>query len=106
MRVDDNCTIQISALHKDADLIGVLTKLRDAWGDGAFDVVDHWEADLHAVGVAKKGDPALLVYIGNFGRPRGTYYVELEGPPVPGSGQPFSLNAVHDSVKSEDVLAL
>jgi hypothetical protein len=51
------------ALMKDPSLLAVLDRLNEDLGDEAFAIVDHWDADLCAVGVAKPSDHARLVYI-------------------------------------------
>lgn len=41
-------------------------------------VVDHWDADLFATGVARADDPATLVYVSTYQRPAGRYMYECE----------------------------
>ena len=43
-------------------------------------VVDHWDADLFAIGIARKGHPRRLVYISTFKKSPGRYYYECEVP--------------------------
>lgn len=43
-------------------------------------VVDHWELDTCAVGIAKTSDPRRLVYISTYDKKTGRYYYECEAP--------------------------
>ena len=104
--MSDKVGVQVSTLSKDPDLIAVVMRLCDCWGDRAFDVVDHWEANFHGVGLAQKKDHAVLIYIDNLGKAEGTYYVELEGPPPSGSDQPFKSAGVYDTVAFEKLTSL
>ncbi|MBS0265205.1 MAG: hypothetical protein JSS02_24950 [Planctomycetes bacterium] len=65
----------------------MLDRLRSRLGAGAFDVVDHWDADLCAVGIARPDNHSVLVYISTFGRSDGGYFVSLEFPPQPDDEQ-------------------
>ena len=96
---------QISTLAKDEGLIATVLRLCDNWGDHAFDVVDHWESYLHGVGLARRDDHSVLVYIENFGRPVGTYYVELEDAPTEDI-LPYTSSGRYDSVSFEDLSSL
>lgn len=48
---------------KSEALLAVLRRLRSDLGEHAFAIEDHWEGDLHAVGVARPNDRRYLVYI-------------------------------------------
>jgi hypothetical protein len=67
-------------LKKDTTIVQLLEILRDRLGAGAFEVVDHWEADMSAIGIASPRDHRVLAYLGCFGREPGSYDVELESP--------------------------
>src|SRR5262245_31754550 len=67
-------------LQKDHTITRLLPRLRQKLGDGAFDVVDHWESDLCAVGIARPDDHAQLVYVCTYGLPNGRYFASLEFP--------------------------
>ncbi len=43
-------------------------------------VVDHWEADLCAIGIAKEGSPRFLVYVSTYDRASGRYDYQCETP--------------------------
>lgn len=49
-------------------------------GGNRFRVVDHWDADLYAVGLAAIEDPRRLVYVSTFGQVAGRYAFECEEP--------------------------
>ena len=51
----DRLGAQVWTLFKDPGLIAVVIRLCDCWGDRAFEVVDHGEANFHGVGLPKKG---------------------------------------------------
>jgi hypothetical protein len=95
--------IQISGLVKDQGLLGAVAKLGDRWGGAAFDIVDHWEANLNGIGLARRDDHSVLVYVDNFGSVGDTYCVELEGPPDPSGDLPYSSIAKYDSVSFEEL---
>ncbi len=59
----------------------VLRRLRQDLGADSFVVVDHWDADMCAVGVARPDDPRYLVYISTF-PDDGSLAFERERPPV------------------------
>lgn len=88
--IDRSIEAQISALSKDPRLITVLEALCTKWGKHAFDIVDHWEANLHGVGVARRDDHSCLVYIDTFGKADGAFGVEFEEAPSAGSDLPYT----------------
>ena len=67
---------------KDTSIHEVIAKLQNKLGDTAFDIVDHWEADLCAVGIARPDNHAILVYISTRNLPEKGYYASLELPSV------------------------
>jgi hypothetical protein len=68
---------------KDPAITELLERLRERLGPGAFAIVDHWEADPCAVGIARPRDTGVLAYLSTFNLPAGRYDVELELPPGP-----------------------
>lgn len=65
-------------LTKDRSIWKLLAVLADRLGDRRFQVVDHWDADLFAIGVARTGMPTHLVYLSTFNQPPGHYSYECE----------------------------
>ncbi|MCB9612053.1 MAG: hypothetical protein H6721_26075 [Sandaracinus sp.] len=45
-----------------------------------WQVVDHWEADRQAIGIATKRDRRHLVYVSTYSRAPGRFYYECETP--------------------------
>jgi hypothetical protein len=72
-------------LVKDEAIKDLLAKLPKALRGRAYQVVDHWEASLCAIGVASPEEKRVLAYISTFDKPRGYYFLSLELPPPPGS---------------------
>jgi len=76
-------------LVKDKSIIRLLARLKLRLGPNAFEVVDDWDADLFAIGIARPDKPDVLVYICTFGRPPDEYFVSLELPPEQPSDLPY-----------------
>ena len=76
--------------QKDETILQLLHRLTERLGARAFDVVDHWDADLCAIGIARPDDHRVLVYVCTFGQQAGTYAVSLELPPTADSDLPYS----------------
>ncbi|RME50659.1 MAG: hypothetical protein D6790_20950 [Caldilineae bacterium] len=55
------------------DLLALIDLASNGWIS-----VDHWDADLCAIGIAKMGDPRRLVYVSTFERLPGRYDYECE----------------------------
>ncbi len=64
---------------KDASIEALITRLD--LPTRAWIVVDHWQGDLFAVGIASRRDPARLVYVSTFGKPTGLFEYECESRP-------------------------
>lgn len=65
-------------MRKDASiwqLVGALAGRLDA---DQFQLIDHWDADLVAIGIARADDPARLVYVSTWQQPPGHYAFECE----------------------------
>jgi hypothetical protein len=59
-------------------------------------IVDHWDADRFAIGLARAGRDDLLAYVSTWGKPSGRFFVELE---TPDAVQPLGYSATrHDDV--------
>lgn len=78
-------------VNKDESITRMLTELRAQLGEGAFDVVDHWDTDSFATGIARPDDHGVLVYVSTLALRKGKYWVSLELPPKPGDDQPYVL---------------
>ena len=75
-------------MEKDERLLVALASLRGRFGD-AIEVVDHWDADLRAVGISRRGEETRLVYMSVVPDQEGHFDLALEVPPQPSSGVPF-----------------
>src|SRR3954465_13211172 len=82
-------------MTKDSSIDDLISALSAHFGAGAFDVVDHWEADLHAVGIARHDDHRVLAYVSTTAAPDDTYFVELELPTETGDEFPYSVAGRH-----------
>lgn len=71
-------------LEKDESIHRLLARLEASLGKDAFHVVDHWEADLSAIGIARPDNHGVLVYIAMFGQEEDSYFVSLELPTTAG----------------------
>lgn len=79
-------------MHKGFSILELLDRLSRELPSSAWQVVDHWEADRCAIGVARGDDPRVLVYVSTYGLELGRYSYECE---VPVSGEsPRSFRAV------------
>jgi len=76
-------------LKKSKSVYQLLEQLRRRLGRDAFDVVDHWDADLCAVGVSRPGTASPLVYISTWRQPPGRYFVSLEHAPEAAPDGPY-----------------
>ena len=70
------------ALDKDREILNLIDRLRADLGVDAFVIVDHWEADRCAIGLAMPANHQTLVYVSTYKHPTGEYNYELESPPV------------------------
>jgi hypothetical protein len=75
-------------MEKDERLLVALASLRGRFGD-AIEVVDHWEGDLLAVGISRRGEATPLVYVSVVPDQDGRFDLALELPPKPSSGMPY-----------------
>ena len=71
-----------SPLEKHLSILLLLDRLRSDLGSAAFAVVDHWDADHCAIGLAHPSNHQILVYVSTFHKETGQYDYELELPPV------------------------
>jgi hypothetical protein len=87
-------------LEKEEALLSLLDFMR--LDDRGWETVDHWDADLCAIGIRAKGRDDRLVYMSTFGEKPGEYYYECEvannasnlGYDVVDKGQHVRINAL------------
>ncbi|MBE7209809.1 MAG: hypothetical protein INR65_02230 [Gluconacetobacter diazotrophicus] len=87
---------------KDRGIRRALTKLDEILGDGFFDVVDHWEADRTAIGIASPSDHHRLVYIRFLGH--GLFDVIREEAPDGGTEVPCVEIGSFEKLRLDEVI--
>jgi hypothetical protein len=92
--------------EKDPAINELLDCLHDRLGPDAFVLVDHWESDPCAVGIASPRDHGVLAYVSTFGQPPGRYDVEMELPPALGQDFPYRDAGRHADVDFETLTEL
>jgi hypothetical protein len=93
-------------MTNDKSIVDVLAQLQRHLGADTFEVLDHWDADLFAVGIARAETPQRLVYILTYGLPEGRYTVELELPPEPGSDDEYESSGWHENLAFGELAAI
>jgi hypothetical protein len=93
-------------LEKDAALLNVLERLAERLGSETFHIVDHWDCDRAAVGIANPKEHGTLVYISTFGMPADRYIVELELPSEPGRDLPYRIASSRSGLDFERLVAV
>ena len=66
-------------------------------------IVDHWDADRCAIGIASAAEPARLVYVSTFGKRDGLFDYECELP-ARDSSEAYSSSAGGTDVGYEELL--
>lgn len=66
--------------HKDPRILKLLRALESSLPAGSHRIMDYWDADSSAIGVAACDEPGRLVYISTHGQAEGTYAFECEAP--------------------------
>lgn len=65
---------KVSALKRSIE------RLQKKFGIQAFDIVDHWDGDMCAVGIARPDNHGALVYISTYNQADDRFFVSLESP--------------------------
>lgn len=81
---------------KDESITRMIDELRAELGDGAFDVVDHWD-DSFATGIARPDNHAVLAYVSTHDRRKNKYWVSLELPPQAGDDAVYAPAGEHQA---------
>jgi uncharacterized protein (DUF433 family) len=69
-------------------------------------ILDHWDGDMSAIGLARPESPDQLVYIPTWDRAPGRYLVELETAPALGSKLPYEMVGRYEEVDQESLLGI
>jgi hypothetical protein len=96
---------QDEGLNKDPAIVELLAGLREALGAAAFMVVDHWEADPCAVGVAHPRNQHVLACLALGANP-GSYDIHLELPAPDRSELPYAAAGGHAEVSFAEVVGI
>jgi hypothetical protein len=96
-------TCDHALMDKDPSVNDIVQRLRSDLAQ-AFDVVDHWPDDPHAVGVARPSDNRFLVYFCTFPPQTETIAYEREGPSSD-EDLPYSTDGMVESATYADLLA-
>ena len=89
---------------KDESILSALDRLRSSLGVNTFHIVDHWDADLCAIGIAKPDEHSTLVYISTYGQTPGKYYVELETVAEGSNDDEYEVVAEYASIDWDELL--
>ncbi len=89
--------------QKDQSIIRLLDGLTTRLGPRAFDVVDHWDGDWCAIGIARPDNHGVLVYISTYGEGDERCSVSLELPPRPGSDIPYTAAGNYDAASVDEL---
>lgn len=68
-----------SMAPKDQSIIDVVQHLQSKYGADHVIVKDHWEADLHAIGLTEKSGQ-YLAYVSTYDKEGNSFYLSLESP--------------------------
>ena len=90
-------------LQKDQSIARLLDGLEARLGPRSFDVVDHWEGDLCAIGIARPDNHEVLVYLCTYGQSGEHCSVSLELPPQPGNDVPYAAAGDHDAASLDEL---
>jgi hypothetical protein len=66
-------------LEKDQSIVEFINELTNAIGKNNFQLVDHWDADLCAIGISAPDNPDKLVYVSTFGK-QNKFFASTEFP--------------------------
>lgn len=87
---------------KETRIIELVERLWTDLGVESFRVVDHWPADLCAIGLASIGNPRQLAYISTYHAPSGArfqgYFLELETPGDTDEISDYKVAATHEGL--------
>ena len=92
------------ASNKDPAIVAVLAKLSRDLGAQAFEVIDHWDADPTAIGIARTAEPRRLAYI-TADTTSGHFFLELESPGATQDPTDYVVAGRWDSVEYEELRA-
>ena len=91
-------------MDKEPQLIAAVDEARRQLGDSIV-IVDHWNGDRLAVGIARRDDHQQLAYIAvNPTESADLFFVALETAPAQGSDLPYATAGEHNNLTIADVV--
>jgi hypothetical protein len=78
-----------ASMVKDGAILDAVEHLRMCLAPDEFQIMDHWEEDLGAIGIASPSDLQRLVYFALESGGEHRFYVSLEAAPTEGSELPY-----------------
>jgi hypothetical protein len=93
---------QGAIVEKDARLLAAVADLLDRFGD-AVELVDHWDADLLAIGISRRGERTRLVYVSMLPDQEARFGVALEISPRVGADLPYEDGGWHRGLTLSEV---
>lgn len=97
-----------AGLTKDRSIWQFLADLSAKIESSRYQVVDHWDADLFAIGLASLADAHRLVYVSTHERRTGQFFAECEQAgvgSVDGAASAYESVSVFESISLEDLIA-
>jgi hypothetical protein len=85
-----------SIVRKDTSIWTLIAQLAAIVGGDSFQLVDHWDADLFAMGIAGVSNNRRLVYVSTFGKPPGFLAYDCEEPDADLVGQSVAKSELAD----------
>jgi hypothetical protein len=92
--------------QKGTSIRELVQRLRERLGAASFVVVDHWQQDPFAIGIANPQDPRVLAYINTGSETAARYFLSFETPPLDSWANPAHRRAGEHSVETIDEIAL
>ena len=83
-------------INKDRSITDLLSKL--SYASRGWTLVDHWEADLFAIGLASDRMPGRLVYVSTYLKEPGRYFFECECVPPGAEATHYETSETGDNV--------
>jgi hypothetical protein len=68
-----------ASITKDRSIWRLVAELAKRFDAHRFQIIDHWDADLFAIGIARTTEPRRLVYVSTYRQPAGSYSFQCEG---------------------------
>ncbi len=99
-----NAHKRIAGLEKDDSIHRFLSRLGSELGSDKYKLVDHWEADLCAIGIASIQDLRRLVYVCTYGQPAECFYFECEIADQDGGGSDYKVEKTGEGVEFLELL--